>query len=121
MSIFVGPVGLNMGGMGQHGAIPGLHEYGGTHRILEWRFNKLDLKRSWLGWYKYRSSVKFSNEWRRRDLRWRDASRKRRKHTLSHLGVETRTRTANYPARPFMGPALKKMLPKFPSLFGRSV
>lgn len=120
MSIFVGPVALNMGGMGQHGAIPGLHEHGGTHRILEWRFNELALKRSWLGWYKYRSSVKFSNEWRRRDLRWRDVSRKRRRHALSDIGVETRTRVANYDARPYMGPSLKQIAPKFPSLFARS-
>jgi hypothetical protein len=119
MSVFVGPLALNMGGMGQHGAIPGVHEHGGSRRILEWRFNQLEYMRSWRGWKKYRSSAKFSNEWQRRDLRWNDASRKRRKHTLSQLGVETRTRTASYPARPFMGPALQKEAPKFPTLFAR--
>jgi hypothetical protein len=120
MSVLVGPLKLNIGGMGSE-TIPGIHERGGTLRIMEWRFNQIELMRSWLGWRKYRSSVKFANEWRRRDLRWRDASRKRRKHTLSHIGLEQRTRAASFPARPFMGPALKKVAPKFPSLFARSV
>ena len=120
MSIFVGPLALNMGGMGQHGSIAGIHEHGGTKRILEWRFNQVEFMKSWRGWRKYRSSAKFSNEWRRRALRWRDASRKRRSHTLSQIGVETRPRAASYPARPDMGPALTAELPKVPSLFGRS-
>lgn len=120
MSVFVGPVKLNLGGSSAWTPVPGLHEHGGAQRIQEWRFNEADLAKKWKGWAKYKSTAKFSNEWRRRDLRWREASRKRRKNTLSDLGVETRVRTANYPARPFMGPALEKELPKLPSLFGRS-
>lgn len=116
LSVVVGPVKLNMGGMGAT-PIPGLHENGGVMRILEWRFNQVELMKRWRGWGKYTSSAKFSNEWRRRDLRWRNQSRKRRKHTLQDIGVETRTRVARYPARPFMGPALVAEAPKFPSLF----
>lgn len=120
MSVFVGPVKLNMGGSSSWLPVPGLHEHGGTQRVLEWRFNALELAKKWPGWAKRKSTAKFSNEWRRRDLRWRDASRKRRKHKLSDIGVETRIRSATYAPRPFMGPALVKEAPKFPSLFARS-
>lgn len=120
MSVLVGPMKLNLGGSSNWLPVPGLHEHGGTQRIQEWRFNEVELAQHWPGWAKMKSTGKFSNEWRRRDLRWKESSRKRRRHKLSDIGVETRVRSASYPARPFMGPALAKESPKFPSLFGRS-
>jgi len=123
-SVLVGPLRLNMVTQDAYSTalipVPGIHEHGGTVLLREWRFNQLDFEKSWRGWRKYRSTNNFSNEWRRADKRWRYASRKRRKHTIGELGVETRTRKVSYPERPFMGPALDKEAPKFPSLFGRS-
>lgn len=46
---------------------------------------------------------------------WREVGRR---HPKPKQPV--RIRTAQYPERPFMGPALAKEAPKFPTLFGRS-
>jgi len=112
MSIFIGPIGLNSRVYGGFGAVTGAHEHGGTLGIPEWRFTELGVRNSWPNWRKFRGVAKVSTEWRR--------GRVPKGVMRSKIAHESRLRTANYPARPFMGPALKKTLPKFPSLFGRS-
>lgn len=115
-SLVVGPVALhqiNATGFDLRSqTVPQIHEFGGAVSIREWRFVALGNRGEW--WDKYSSSAKFSGVWRRRDQRWRNTARKRRKHTLQDLGVQTRTRVAAYPARPFMGPALEAELDNIP-------
>lgn len=93
-SVIIGPVHLNQV---QQSAIdlgrytvPELMEGGGTVNIQEISKDK-------------------GKTWRRRDLR-------RNPRQFDRL----RTRRATYPARPFMGPALKKTLQRVPDLFGSS-
>ena len=112
MSIFVGPIGLNSKVYGGFGSVPGVHERGGMLRIPEWRFTEAGVRNSWANWRKFRGTVNISTEWRRGHVP--------RGVMRSKIAHESRVRAAAYPARPFMGPALKKTMPKFPSLFGRS-
>lgn len=104
-SVFVGPLKLN----GSSGVVvPGLHELGGSTKVPEWRYlpNK----------FRNFSAVRRAN-----GNEWRPSSQRRinRLHARQS-NVESRVRTATYPERPFMGPALTKEAPNFPTLFARS-
>lgn len=93
-SLLVGPVGLN----GSRGAIPGLHEHGGSRRIREVRIG--------LQWVPEGKMIK----------------RGRRKYfAYAKTGQPVRWRNAQYPSRPFMFPALREVAPQFPALFGRAM
>ena len=109
-ALVVGPVALNQINQSwidmRTRTVPQVLEFGDVLTVHEWRFTELDNKNDWAGWDKYTSTAKFSSQWRRQDQRWRDAARKRRRHRLSDLGVQTRSRRAIYRPRPFMGPAL---------------
>jgi len=73
-SVMVGPVGFN------RGAVPALHEFGGTLQVAE-------------------KEVRFPNGgriWTRMGARG------------ARSGQQTRSRSAKYPARPFMKPAIEK-------------
>lgn len=80
-TVIVGPVGINrvdrLNGIVVNGAVPALHEFGGTASVHE-----------------YRTAA---GHWRRVDgrKRWRAN------------GKLQRVRVMHYPARPFMGPALE--------------
>lgn len=91
-SVIVGPVGLN----GARGAVPGLHEHGGTKRIREVLVGKQ--------WEPEGKLVTL-----RGNRKW---------FVWAVPGRPMRWRMARYPARPFMLPALKAVAPKFPKLFG---
>jgi hypothetical protein len=110
-SLVVGPVALNQVNQSwidmRSRTVPQVLEFGDVLTVHEWRFAEPENKQKWAGWDKYTSSAKFSSEWRRRDRRWRNVARRRRRHTLSDLGVQTRSRRAIYRPRPFMGPALE--------------
>lgn len=121
-SVVIGPEKLNQVNFniaGVRTSVPNVHEFGGTIAIREWMFTALD-ERTIDIVERYPSSFNWLDEWTRRDLRWKMTSRKR-KWTLAKFGVKTRVRNANYPARPFMQPALKKVAPKFPDLFKDSI
>lgn len=121
-SVVVGPVKLNQVQYTTAGArvsVPKIHEFGGSVEIREWQFDATDrITLEML--QRFPSMWKFTREWSRRDLRWRNTARKR-KWTLSDLKVKTRTRVANYPKRPFMAPALEAERPNFPELFADSI
>jgi hypothetical protein len=92
-SVVIGPVLLN----GSRGSVPALHEFGGTMPITEaLEAAKFDRKNP------NASPV----EWRPVGKRFRPRP-----------GQKVRTRTATWPARPFMGPAMLAELPKFSGLF----
>lgn len=80
-SVVIGPVRLNMtdrlGGQYSKGTAPQVHEFGGTRGVLEIQG---------------------------RNGRWYRADQRSRRKIA---GKVTRVRNANYPARPFMGPALE--------------
>jgi hypothetical protein len=121
-STIVGPVQLNQVNYtmaGNRTSIPRLHEFGGDLAIREWKFEALD-QRTFDIVQQYPSAFNWSQEWNRRDLRWKMAARKR-KWTLVNFGVKTRIRNAKYPARPFMRPALEAEAPKFVELFRDSI
>lgn len=95
-SVIIGPVGLNqvndtIGGLRAQGirrlTVPELHEFGGSVRIHEVQFKQ-------------------GGKWWRRDRRFKG------RHYYA-----TRSRDAQYPPRPFMGPALAYAAPKLPPLF----
>jgi hypothetical protein len=98
-SVVVGPRRLNMVAMSPlkrggfqktAGNVPGLHEFGGKQGIIERKFKS-----------------EGPEGWRRADLR-----RNRDSETYDY-----RLRVARYPARPYMGPALRRNLSKFPKLY----
>lgn len=98
-SVVVGPMKLNMvamttqrgGGLRKtSGNVPGLHEHGGRQGIIERKFKS-----------------EGPEGWRRADLR-----RNRDSTTYDY-----RVRVASYPKRPYMAPALRKNLSKFPKLY----
>lgn len=94
-SVVIGPIGFNavsvFGGSLRPGAVPSLLEGGGSQGIVERQMR--------------------DGSWQRADLR----SRRRL------AGQTIRVRQANYAARPFMGPAMRQELPKFPDLWKNSV
>jgi hypothetical protein len=95
-SVVVGPVALNIkhslnGGSLEGGTVPQVLEHGGTLGILEIQHR--------------------DGSWSRADLRSRRRIAER----------PQRVRRAHYAARPFMGPALRKELPKFPQLMKNSI
>lgn len=97
-SVVIGPVLLNqkqsLNGQLLAGTVPQLHEFGGTAGIRE----KLEADKNG-------------------DVVWVPRGRGRLRR-----GQPTRVRQAQYPARPFMWPALEKEAPGFPELFaGRAV
>lgn len=93
-SVICGPVKLNQVNLSAieltSVTVPELHEFGGEVLIQE---------------EQYKNDK--TGEWFRRDLRRNLRPWKR-----------YRTRRATYPERPFMRPALAKVLPKVPELFG---
>ena len=90
-SVVIGPVKLNQVNLSPFGlgnlTVPHLHEFGGAIAIQE-------------------VSTDRGRTWRRRDLR-----------RGQKPWMQFRTRQAQYPSRPFMGPALAAEAPKFPSLW----
>jgi len=122
-SMVVGPVKLNQVEESwidvKNTTVPAILEHGDRVTVHEWRFVNLAAKDA--SWDQNASSQKFGMQWRRRDKRWKNASRKRRGRTLSNLGTQTRTRLVSIKARPFMGPALKANIPKFPETFRNSI
>ena len=110
-TLVVGPVALNQINQSwidmRTRTVPQVLEFGDVLTVHEWRFTEPENLKNWAGWDKYTSTAKFSSQWRRRDQRWREAARRRRRHVLSDLGVQTRSRRAIYRPRPFMGPALE--------------
>lgn len=122
-SMVVGPVKLNQVEESwidvKNTTVPAILEHGDRVTVHEWRFVNLAAKDD--SWDQNASSQKFGLQWRRRDKRWKNASRKRRGRMLSNLGTQTRTRLVSIKARPFMGPALKANIPKFPETFRNSV
>lgn len=91
-TVVVGPVGFNQKNSGI--SVPRLHEYGGALQIQEFR---------------YVAGVS-EGPWRRINARTKPKPQPGKK-------IELRTRTANYPKRPFMQPALDREAPKFPDIF----
>ena len=91
-TVVVGPVGFNQKNSGV--SVPRLHEYGGSVQIQEFRYIVGDNQ----------------GPWRRVNARAKPKPRAGQK-------LEVRTRTANYPKRPFMQPALQKESPKFADIF----
>lgn len=121
-SVVIGPEKLNQVNFtiaGMRTSVPNVHEFGGNIAIREWMFTALD-ERTQDVVDRYPSAYNWVDTWTRRDLRWKMTSRKR-KWTLAKFGVKTRVRNANYPARPFMRPALKKVAPQFPDLFRNAI
>lgn len=120
-SVVVGPVKLNQmewSWIDYTGTtVPRILEHGDRVLVHEWRFVNLAAKEADPRWDKHTSTKKFSLEWRRRDKRWGNGSRKRRGYYLSDLGTQVRTRRITIRARPFMGPALAKEQAKIPELF----
>jgi hypothetical protein len=99
-SVIVGPVQLNQStnAITAQTTVPALHEFGQSAAILESR------------------RVPSVGQ----PTPWRIAPRRRARPTAT-IRTETRRRTAKYPARPFMAPALAAEAPKFPDLFGNSI
>lgn len=124
-SVVVGPVRFNQQNTSwidmRNRTVPEILEHGDVVTVHEWRFTNLGAKADWGGWGRHTSTERFAGTWRRKDRRWRDHARKRGRHGLSDLGVETRTRKAVYRPRPFMGPALRVNQAKFPKLFQDSI
>lgn len=92
-SVVIGPAKTNQvffNGAGQpvKGTVPEVLEYGGSIGILEW-------------------FLPSQQKWTRADLRSRRKIDER----------QTRIRTVKIEARPYMGPALDKEMPKFPGLW----
>jgi len=103
-STIVGPVALNQVNFTVESVtttVPGLHERGETAIIREYR-------------YVPEEGTDGNVEWRRLDGRRKYKPWKGRR-------FETRRRTARYPKRPFMRPALEAEAPNFPELFKNSI
>lgn len=112
MSVFVGPVLLN----GSSGTpVPGLHERGLSAQVALWRLDPTWYRKSRLRWG---DKTGERNKWVRSSPK--AARRSTAKLNAKGIPTEVKTIRASYPERPFMGPALEKESPKFPSLFGRS-
>lgn len=111
MSVFVGPVLLN----GSQGTpVPGLHEHGLASQIALIRIEPTWYRASRLRWGD-KSGDK--NEWRRTSVK--AARRSTARMAAKGIPAEVKVVNATYAPRPFMGPALAKETPKFPSLFAR--
>lgn len=108
-SVVVGPVRLNLvnriklatgGSTGQGGraTVPELHEHGGTNAIVEWLRPQADIpiRRLPNGIVIYKH---YASRWERADLRHRISSK---------ASWRKRIRTAKYPARPTMQPAMEQ-------------
>jgi hypothetical protein len=95
-SVLVGPLRLSQGqtlsGVMARGTVPELHEFGGTAGIREKQIT-------------YFERGQRVQEWVRMGRR------------KARPGQAVRVRIARYQARPFMGPALAKVMPKFPQLW----
>lgn len=101
-SVVVGPVGLNQVNetiSGFRTTVPGLHERGETATILEKR------------WVPHQGEP----------TPWRRADRRRRSRPSPWGKHEFRKRTARYPKRPFMKPALEAEQRKIANLFQNSI
>jgi hypothetical protein len=103
-STIVGPVQLNQVNFTVESVtstVPGLHERGETAIIREYRYAPIE-------------GDSASVNWRRVDGR-------RRYDERPGYRFESRRRTARYPKRPFMRPALEAEAPNFPELFRNSI
>lgn len=103
-STIVGPVQFNQVNFTVESVtstVPGLHERGETAIIREYRYRPLDGE---------------SNK-----IEWRRVNGRRRYGPREGYKLETRRRTARYPKRPFMRPALEAEAPNFPELFKNSI
>ena len=101
----VGPVALNQVNFTLASVtttVPGLHERGETAVIRE---------------YRHISERNSSGE----NVPWRRVNGRRKPRQYSGFKLEIRSRTARYPKRPFMGPALEAEAPNFPELFANSI
>ena len=102
-STIVGPVQFNQVNFTVESVtstVPGLHERGETAIIREYRYRPID-----------------GNS----DVQWRRVNGRRRYGPREGYKFETRRRTARYPKRPFMRPALEAEAPNFPELFKNSI
>ena len=108
-SVVVGPVGLN----GGRGRFPALHEYGGSQPVREKLASFTD-EVTIDGPAGRDSKGKFTKAPRKivKGRRWVPAGRR-----PARPGQPTRTRQAQYPARPFMAPAVAKTRTKFKNLW----
>lgn len=100
----VGPVALNQVNFtieSVTSTVPGLHERGETAIIREYRYVDEDGSGN--------------------DVAWRRVDGRRKYRPWQGKRLETRRRTARYPKRPFMRPALEAEAPNFPELFANSI
>lgn len=103
-STIVGPVQLNQVNFtvaSVTSTVPGLHERGETAIIREYRYAPIDRAAD--------------------GVQWRRVDGRRRYGPRDGYKLETRRRTARYPKRPFMRPALEAEAPNFPELFKNSI
>jgi hypothetical protein len=106
-AVIIGPVLLNRvtNGVQARTTVPALHELGESAVIAEHRYMP-----DGSGWMPTENVM----QWRRTDQR-------RALKPRSGLRLEKRKRTAQYPKRPFMAPALAAEKSKFPDLFRDSI
>lgn len=102
-STIVGPVQFNQVNFTVESVtstVPGLHERGETAIIREYRYQPIDGES---------------------DVQWRRVNGRRRYGPREGYKLETRRKTARYPKRPFMRPALEAEAPNFLELFKNSI
>lgn len=105
LTVVAGPLALNQVNFTTDGGrttVPELHEFGGAVSIHEQQF-KVKLGRT-VSPSQIREAM--NQPWRRADLR-----------RAKRPWLRYRVRQAQYPARPFMWPALQHEAPKFPQLW----
>ena len=103
-STIVGPVQLNQVNFtieSVTSTVPGLHERGETAIIREYRYQPIEGDTD--------------------PVQWRRVDGRRRYEQRDGYRFQTRRRTARYPKRPFMRPALEAEAPNFPELFKNSI
>lgn len=102
-STIVGPVQFNQVNFtieSVASTVPGLHERGETAIIHEYRYQPIEGES---------------------DVQWRRVDGSNRYGPREGYRLQTRRRTARYPKRPFMRPALEAEAPNFPELFKNSI
>lgn len=102
-STIVGPVQFNQVNFtieSVTSTVPGLHERGETAIIREYRYQPIEGES---------------------DVQWRRVDGRKRYGPREGYRLQTRRRTARYPKRPFMRPALEAEAPNFPELFKNSI
>lgn len=114
-TMVVGPVRVNRKLAGQS-TVPQMQEFGGSAPILTFRENVKEKR-------KRRRRVKRTTARQRRAFRQRVSTGQQQSGTGNRFFERKPTvrRTATYPKRQFMEPALMQNLSKFPQLFNNSV